>query len=73
MEKGDAPYLIADLQKDLRIEDVKENISCIKAHPTSDSLFAYGTNRGLLALSDMRTSSTFYLILGSYKPLAFRI
>ena len=73
MEKGDAPYLIADLQKDLRIEDVKENISCIKAHPTSDSLFAYGTNRGLLALSDMRTSSIYLIILGSYKPLTFKM
>ena len=72
LEKDTAPYLIADLQKDLRIEDVKENISCVKAHPTSDSLFAYGTNRGLLALSDMRTSSKDLKYLGSYKPLSFK-
>lgn len=56
MEKTTIPYMVADLQKTKRIEDVKENINCIKAHPQSDSLFAYGTNRGLLALSDMRTS-----------------
>ena len=73
LEKDTAPYLIADLQKDLRIEDVKENISCVKAHPTSDSLFAYGTNRGLLALSDMRTSSKNLKYVGSYKPLSFKM
>ena len=56
MEKTEIPYLVADLQGKKQIEEVKENINCIKAHPTSDSLFTYGTNRGLLALSDMRIS-----------------
>ena len=56
MEKSVNPYLIADLQKGQRVEDVKENINCIKAHPHSDSLFAYGTNRGSLCLSDVRVS-----------------
>ena len=48
--------MIADLQKQIRVEDVKENINCIKAHPTSDSMFAYGTNRGCIVLSDTRVS-----------------
>lgn len=62
MEKSTVPYLIADLQKNKRIEDVKENINCIRAHPESDSLFAYGTNKGLLCLSDMRISGIDFFI-----------
>ena len=56
------PYIIADLKKGKKAEDVKENINCMKIHPTSDSMFAFGTNRGSLFLSDMRISSKNYLI-----------
>lgn len=71
-EKSAVPYLVTDLQKGKRIEDVKENISCLKLHPTSDSLFAYGTNYGSLCLSDMRISGIISLIVDSYSPLTFK-
>ena len=58
VEKSAIPYIIADLKKGRKAEEVKENINCMKIHPTSDSLFAYGSNRGSLFLSDMRISST---------------
>lgn len=54
---------MADLQKGSRIEDVKENINCIKLHPTNDSLFAYGTNYGNLVFSDMRISGIIFSII----------
>ena len=57
MEKSKSPYLVADLQKSMKIEEVKENINCVKAHPESDSLFAFGTNRGSINLCDMRAPS----------------
>ena len=62
VEKSKTPFLIADLQKDKRIEDVKENINCLKVHPSSDSIFAYGTNRGSIVLSDTRVSGISILI-----------
>lgn len=72
-EKSSVPYLVADLQKGMRIEDVKENISCLKLHPTNDSMFAYGTNYGTLTLSDMRISGTsIYYDIDSYTPLTFK-
>lgn len=58
MEKSSNPYLIADLQKGKPLEEVKENINCIKPHPTSDSIFTYGTNRGAIVFSDARVSGT---------------
>lgn len=64
---------MADLQKNLRVEDVKENINCIKMHPTNDSLFAYGTNRGSLFLSDMRISGIYIIYLDSYSPINFKL
>lgn len=41
---------------------MKENINCLKTHPTSDSMFAYGTNRGTIVLSDARVSGTSLVI-----------
>jgi len=35
---------------------MKEGINCLKNHPTSDNLFAFGTNRGAIVVSDMRVS-----------------
>ena len=67
------PYIIADLKKGKKAEDVKENINCMKIHPTSDSMFAYGTNRGALFLSDMRISSTDFVDEDSYQPLSFKV
>jgi serine/threonine-protein phosphatase 2A regulatory subunit B len=37
------------------IEDIKETITCSKFHPTSDSMFVYGTNKGSLRLGDLRS------------------
>lgn len=73
VEKSKTPYLVADLQKEKRVEDVKENINCLKAHPTSDSMFAYGTNRGTIVLSDARVSGIQGLYIESYKPMTFKI
>ena len=67
------PYIIADLKKGKKAEDVKENINCMKIHPTYDSMFAYGTNRGALFLSDMRISSKNPINLASYQPLTFKV
>ena len=52
---------------------MKENINCVEIHPTSDSMFAYGTNRGSLFLSDMRISSIPLIKLDSYHPLSFKV
>lgn len=49
--------MVADLLKNEKIEDLKENITFSKLHPTSDSLFTYGTNKGTLKLCDMRAST----------------
>lgn len=46
-----------DLLGKEKIEDIKENITFSKLHPTSDSLFIYGTSKGTLKLSDLRVSS----------------
>lgn len=43
--------------KDEKLEDIKETITFSKMHPCSDSLFAYGTNKGGLKLCDMRISA----------------
>lgn len=48
---------MADLLKGEKIEDIKENISFSRMHPATDSLFAYGTNKGTLKLCDMRISA----------------
>ena len=45
-----------DLKGDQKnIQDIKETITCSKFHPTSDSLFIYGTNKGSLKLGDLRS------------------
>jgi serine/threonine-protein phosphatase 2A regulatory subunit B len=36
---------------------MKESITFSKLHPTSDSLFSFGTNKGTLKLCDMRVSA----------------
>ena len=56
-EKPNKPYQLIDLLKDSKIEDVQESINFSKIHPTSDSLFVYGTNKGSLKLCDLRLSS----------------
>lgn len=38
----------------------------MRSHPSSDSMFIYGTNKGMIALSDTRISE-------SYRPLSFRM
>jgi len=40
-----------------KTEEVEENINFSKMHPTSDSLFIYGTNKGNLKLCDLRAAS----------------
>lgn len=39
-----------------------EYITCSKMHPISDSVFLYGSNKGLIRLSDLRVSGTFVSI-----------
>lgn len=53
----DRPFLVADILKNDKIEDIKETITFSRMHPTSDSLFTYGTNKGTLKLCDMRVSA----------------
>jgi hypothetical protein len=49
--------MVADILGKQNIEEVKETITCSKMHPTSDSLFVFGTNKGSLKLGDLRRSS----------------
>lgn len=46
-----------DVTGGMKVEDVEENINFSKMHPTSDSLFMYGTNKGNLKLCDLRIGS----------------
>jgi serine/threonine-protein phosphatase 2A regulatory subunit B len=41
-----------DIKPD-KIEEVDEVITFSKYHPTSDSLFVYGTSKGTLKMGDM--------------------
>ena len=61
MEKPQQPYCVADLHGSTLTDDVKEHINCLRAHPTTDSQFAYGTSRGRVILSDTRTPRKFKL------------
>lgn len=58
MEKPKSPYNIVDLPP----RPDSENISCIKAHPWLDSMFAYGTNLGRVLLCDTRANSKIIII-----------
>jgi len=49
--------MLADLLKGEKLEELKENITFSRMHPSADSLFVYGTNKGTLKLCDMRLSS----------------
>lgn len=49
--------MLADLLRGDKIEDLKENITFSRMHPSADSLFVYGTNKGTLKMCDMRLSS----------------
>lgn len=57
LENTERPYVAVDLLGNEKIEDVKENLTFSKLHPTSDSLFIYGTNKGTLKLNDLRVST----------------
>ena len=57
LERPDKPYAIVDYLKKMQVEDVKEHITCGIMHPTSDSIFAYGTDKKTLKIHDMRLSS----------------
>jgi serine/threonine-protein phosphatase 2A regulatory subunit B len=57
MENPDKPYLVADLLGNQKIEEVKENINFSKMHPSSDSMFLFGTNKGTLKMCDLRVSA----------------
>lgn len=59
MEKPSKPYVLADYIKGKNLEDIKESITLNKYHPTSDSLFLLGTDKGGLKMCDMRQSSNF--------------
>lgn len=56
LEDADRPFVAVDLLGNEKIEDIKENITFSKLHPTSDSLFIYGTNKGTLKMCDLRVS-----------------
>jgi serine/threonine-protein phosphatase 2A regulatory subunit B len=56
-EKGSNPYMVGNLLGDQKIEDITENINFSKAHPTSNNMFMYGTNKGNLKLCDLRQAS----------------
>ena len=56
-ERPDQPYQLVDVTGGMKVEDVEENINFSKMHPTSDSLFMYGTNKGSLKLCDLRIGS----------------
>ena len=56
-ERPDQPYQPVDITGGKKIEEVEENINFSKMHPTSDSLFMYGTNKGTLKLCDLRIGS----------------
>jgi hypothetical protein len=58
MEKRGNPYIVQDLKGDKDLEDVKENITCGKFHPQSDSLFSVGTDKNGLSMVDLRNSSS---------------
>jgi hypothetical protein len=49
--------MLADLLRGDKMEDLKENITFSRMHPSADSLFVYGTNKGTLKMCDMRLSS----------------
>lgn len=57
LEDPQKPFMAIDYLADQKVEDMKENISCAKMHPASDSLFVFGTNKGTLKLVDMRVSA----------------
>ena len=57
LQRLDKPYVVVDYLKGKEVEDVKENITCGRFHPTSDSILAYGTNKKTLKIHDMRSSS----------------
>lgn len=57
LENPNKPYQLVDLLKGEKLEDIVETINFSKIHPTSDSLFLYGTNKGNLRLCDLRLSS----------------
>lgn len=59
MEKPSKPYIVADYIKGKNLEDIKENLTCNTYHPTSDSLFLLGTDKGSLKMADLRKSSNF--------------
>lgn len=56
-ERPDKPFQLADLLGKEKPEDVEETITFSKMHPTSDSMFVYGTNKGILKLCDLRQAS----------------
>jgi len=56
LNRPDVPYIALDYLKGMEVEDVKENITCGKFHPTSDAMFVYGTNKKTLKVNDLRTS-----------------
>lgn len=57
MHRPDVPYVALDYLKGQEVEDVKENITSGKFHPSSDSMFVYTTNKKTLKLNDMRAST----------------
>lgn len=59
MDKPSKPYIVADYIKGKNLEDIKENLTCNAYHPTSDSLFLLGTDKGSLKMGDLRKSSNF--------------
>ena len=56
-ERPDQPYQMVDITGGKKVEEVEETINFSKMHPTSDSLFMYGTNKGSLRLCDLRIGS----------------
>ncbi|XP_031505718.1 uncharacterized protein LOC116268003 [Nymphaea colorata] len=56
LEDADRPFVAVDLLGNEKIEDIKENITFSKMHPTTDSLFMFGTNKGTLKMCDLRVS-----------------
>lgn len=57
MNRPDVPYITVDYLKGKEVEDVQENLTCGKFHPSSDSMFVYTTNKKGLKLNDLRAST----------------
>jgi serine/threonine-protein phosphatase 2A regulatory subunit B len=57
IEEPNKAFVPVDIKPD-NIEEADELITFSKYHPTSDSLFAYGTSKGTLKMGDMRQAGT---------------